>query len=98
MVLLKKVPYRKLESGLVEGAGAGMSAVFLFFFIGMLISSWMMSGTIPTLIYAGFNLITPHFFFAIVFVVTCNCWNFNRQFIDNSCNSRCRIYWDGNCA
>ena len=54
----------------MEGAGAGMSAVFLFFFIGILISSWMMSGTIPTLIYAGFNLITPPFFFAIVFVVT----------------------------
>ena len=68
--LLKKVSYRKLERGLVEGAGAGMSAVFLFFFIGILISSWMMSGTIPTLIYAGFNLITPSFFFAIVFVVT----------------------------
>lgn len=66
----KKVPYRKLEKGLVEGAGAGMGAVFLFFFIGILISSWMMSGTIPTLIYTGFSLITPQFFFAIVFVVT----------------------------
>jgi NhaC family Na+:H+ antiporter len=68
--LIKKVPYHKLESGLVSGAGAGMSAVFLFFFIGILISSWMMSGTIPTLIYAGFNLVTPLFFFAIVFIVT----------------------------
>ncbi|MDN7245991.1 Na+/H+ antiporter NhaC [Planococcus shenhongbingii] len=67
--LFKKVPYHKLESGLVAGAGAGMSAVFLFFFIGILISTWMMSGTIPTLIYAGFNLVTPLFFFAIVFVV-----------------------------
>lgn len=68
--LLKGVSYRQLERGLVEGAGAGMSAVFLFFFIGLLISSWMMSGTIPTLIYAGFNLITPLFFFAIVFLIT----------------------------
>ena len=68
--LLKKVSYKSLERGLVEGAGAGMSAVFLFFFIGILISSWMMSGTIPTLIYAGFNLITPVYFYAIVFVVT----------------------------
>ncbi|TWT09309.1 Na+/H+ antiporter NhaC [Planomicrobium sp. CPCC 101079] len=67
--LIKKVPYRQLESGLVQGAGAGMSAVFLFFFIGILISTWMMSGTIPTLIYAGFHLITPLFFFAIVFVI-----------------------------
>ena len=68
--LIKKVPYRELERGLTEGAGAGMSAVFLFFFIGILISSWIMSGTIPTLIYAGFNLVTPLFFFAIVFIVT----------------------------
>ena len=68
--LVKKVSYRRLESGLVDGAGAGMSAVFLFFFIGMLVSSWIMAGTIPTLIYAGFNLITPSYFFAIVFVVT----------------------------
>lgn len=30
----------------------------------------MMSGTIPTLIYAGFSLVTPLFFFAVVFVVT----------------------------
>lgn len=67
---LKKVPYRKLEKGLVEGAGAGMSAVFLFFFIGMLISSWMISGTIPTLIYTGFTLVSMTFFYAIVFMVT----------------------------
>ena len=68
--LLKRIPFKKLEKGLVEGAGAGMGAVFLFFFIGILISSWMMSGTIPSLIYAGFHLITPTFFFAIVFAVT----------------------------
>ncbi len=68
--LAKKLSYRELERGLIEGAGAGMGAVFLFFFIGILISSWMMSGTIPTLIYAGFSLVTPVFFFAVVFVVT----------------------------
>lgn len=68
--LIKKISYKDLERGLVEGAGAGMSAVFLFFFIGILISSWMLSGTIPTLIFAGFNLVTPLFFFAIVFIIT----------------------------
>ncbi|MBO1910849.1 sodium:proton antiporter, partial [Microvirga sp. 3-52] len=68
--LVKKVSYKQLERGLVKGAGEGMAAVFLFFFIGILVSSWIMSGTIPTLIYAGFTLITPTFFFAIVFVIT----------------------------
>lgn len=68
--LLKKVPYHKLQDGMTEGAGAGMAAVFLFFFIGMLISSWMMSGTIPSLINVGFQLITPAYFYAIAFTVT----------------------------
>lgn len=68
--LLKRITYKELERGLVDGASAGMSAVFLFFFIGILVSSWMMSGTIPTIIYAGLQLITPTFFYAIVFVVT----------------------------
>ncbi len=68
--LVKKVKYQDVESGLVEGAGAGMSAVFLFFFIGILVGTWIMSGTIPTLIYAGFQIVTPTYFFAIIFVVT----------------------------
>ncbi len=68
--LMKKVKYKEIENGLVEGAGAGMSAVFLFFFIGILVSTWIMSGTIPTLIYAGFQMVTPAYFFAIIFVVT----------------------------
>jgi len=43
--------------------------VFLFFFIGILIAAWMLAGTIPTLIYVGFDLVTPRFFLAIVFIV-----------------------------
>ncbi|NME07182.1 Na+/H+ antiporter NhaC [Psychrobacillus sp. BL-248-WT-3] len=69
--LMKKVPYKKLEEGLTDGAKAGLGAIFIFFFIGILISSLMMSGTIPTLIHLGFQFITPHFFYAIVFLVTC---------------------------
>ncbi|MFZ3578422.1 Na+/H+ antiporter NhaC [Virgibacillus sp. DJP39] len=68
--LVKRIPYRTLEEGITEGAKAGIAAVFLFFFIGILIASWMIGGTIPSLIYGGFELVTPHFFLAIVFVVT----------------------------
>ncbi len=67
--MLKKVSFQKIESGLTTGAGAGMGAVLLFFFIGILIASWMLSGTIQTLIYMGFSIISPVFFFAIVFAV-----------------------------
>jgi len=67
--LLKKVPFRELETGMIAGASAGLGAVFIFFFIGLLISSWIMGGTIPTLIYYGFLTVSPSFFFAIVFLI-----------------------------
>jgi Na+:H+ antiporter, NhaC family len=68
--LVKGVSYKSLEKGLVSGAGAGMGAVFLFFFIGILIGTWMLGGTIPTMIYIGFNIVSVTLFFAIVFAVT----------------------------
>ncbi|WP_336635953.1 Na+/H+ antiporter NhaC [Lysinibacillus fusiformis] len=67
--LLKKVPFRDLEGGMIAGASAGLGAVFIFFFIGILISSWIMGGTIPTLIYYGFLTVSPNFFFPIVFLI-----------------------------
>lgn len=65
----KKIPYKTLETGVTEGAKVGITATLLFFFIGMLISAWMVGGTIPTLIYYGFALVTEKYFLAIVFVV-----------------------------
>lgn len=67
--LAKGIAYRELETGITEGAKVGISAALLFFFIGILIASWMVGGTIPTLIYAGFHLVTPQFYLAIIFVV-----------------------------
>lgn len=68
--LVKKIPFKILENGMIEGAKSGLAAIFLFFLIGILIACWMLSGTIPTLIYAGFEVVTPSFFYAIVFVLT----------------------------
>lgn len=68
---IKKVSFKQLEAGMVEGSKAGLNAIFLFFFIGILISALMMGGTIPTLIHFGFQTITPHYFFAIVFIIAC---------------------------
>lgn len=67
--LSKEIAYKHLENGITEGAKVGIAATFLFFFIGMLIASWMLAGTIPTLIYVGFNMVTPKFYLAIVFIV-----------------------------
>ncbi|MBS4174852.1 Na+/H+ antiporter NhaC [Bacillus sp. FJAT-49736] len=67
---IQKVPFKKLEESMVKGAKTGLPAIFLFFLIGLLIATWMISGTIPTLVFGGFQVITGHFFYAIVFVLT----------------------------
>ena len=68
--LLRKIPFKVMEEGLINGAMAGIGAVILLLFIGLLIGSWMISGTIPTLVSTGFSLATSHYFYAIVFVIT----------------------------
>src|SRR5690625_5062585 len=64
--LINRISFNQLQTGMVEGAKTGMSAIFLFFLIGILISSWMISGTIPMLINSGFSLIGGTWFYAIV--------------------------------
>ncbi|MBP1931376.1 Na+/H+ antiporter NhaC [Ammoniphilus resinae] len=68
--LAKRHSIQNLEIAMVEGARAGLQAVYIFFFIGMLISSWMASGTIPTFLFLGLQLVSEHFFLAVVFAVT----------------------------
>lgn len=67
---IKKVSFKDLEASMADGAKSGIAAVMIFFFIGMLISSWMASGTIPTFIYLAVDLVSSKFFYAIVFVAT----------------------------
>ncbi|MGG3736675.1 Na+/H+ antiporter NhaC [Aeribacillus pallidus] len=67
---IRNVPLKDIEDGMVDGAKSGIQAIYIFFFIGILISSWMLSGTIPTVMYGGFELIVPQYFYAIVFLLT----------------------------
>lgn len=66
---IKKLPFSIMEAAIVKGAVSGMGAIYIFFFIGMLISIWMASGTIPTIMYYGFNWISGEYFYAVTFLV-----------------------------
>ncbi|MEG0385017.1 Na+/H+ antiporter NhaC [Solibacillus cecembensis] len=68
--LLKKVPFRQLEESMVNSAKTGIGAIYIFLLIGLLISSWIIGGTIPTLLYIGFSIIAASFFYASVFIIT----------------------------
>ncbi|MBD8032334.1 MULTISPECIES: Na+/H+ antiporter NhaC [Solibacillus] len=67
---IKKVPYRTMEKSMIASVSTSIGAIYIFLLIGVLISSWLISGTIPTLLYLGISIISASFFYAIVFIIT----------------------------
>jgi NhaC family Na+:H+ antiporter len=46
-----------------RGVSSVVSAIFILFAVGALIGTWNMSGTIPTMVYYGLELISPGWFY-----------------------------------
>ena len=68
--LMKRISFKELEESMLSGAKAGIGAIYIFLLIGLLISSWIVGGTIPTLLYIGLSIVTASFFYTIVFITT----------------------------
>lgn len=56
--------WKSIEEGLVKGISMALGACLILFVVGSLIGTWMLAGTVPTLIYYGLNLLNPTFFYA----------------------------------
>src|SRR5690606_38023255 len=56
-----------LQTAMIGGIGTAMGAILILLAVGALIGTWLMSGTVPTLIYYGLELLNPRYFF----VATC---------------------------
>ncbi|ULJ61102.1 Na+/H+ antiporter NhaC [Wielerella bovis] len=67
--LLRGVKWDDMSKRMAASVEQGMGAVYLFFFIGLLVSALMMSGAIPTLMYYGFGLISPEYFYLSAFLL-----------------------------
>ena len=75
-------PWSVLEQGIVKGVSSVTVSVFILLLIGMLSGTWMISGTVPTLISYGVRLIRPDCFLvtatvvcALVALVTGTSWS-----------------------
>ncbi|MHC8521606.1 hypothetical protein ACPJHQ_10270 [Rossellomorea sp. H39__3] len=65
--LVKKVSFKSIEEGMLSGIQGGLGAILLFVFIGMLVGSWLTSGTIQTIMYGGFHSSPPLIFMLLPF-------------------------------
>ncbi len=52
-----------------EKIGTSFMAIFIFVFVGQIIGTWMLSGTIPMMIYYGLRLLSPSMFLVSAFII-----------------------------
>jgi NhaC family Na+:H+ antiporter len=53
-----------IEQGIVTGISRSLGAILILLAVGSLIGTWMLSGTVPTMIYYGLELLNPSIFYA----------------------------------
>ena len=56
--------WAELQRAIINGISTAMGAILILLSVGGLIGTWLMSGTVPSLIFYGLELMNPQFFFA----------------------------------
>lgn len=51
-----------IEEMMIKGISRAMQAILILAIVGMMVGVWLLSGTIPTMIYYGLKLLSPSFF------------------------------------
>jgi len=59
-----------LQGFMKEGVSRALPAVFILLIIGTIVGAWILSGTIPTIIYYGLTVIDPSLFLPTVALIT----------------------------
>ena len=58
-----------IQSSIVAKFSSALPAFFILFAIGIIISSWVISGTIPMLVYYGIKIVNPSWLYVLCFAV-----------------------------
>ncbi|KZN30871.1 sodium:proton antiporter [Pseudoalteromonas luteoviolacea S2607] len=56
--------WKTLEEAMIKGITISLGAILILLMVGALIGTWLLSGTVPTLIYYGLQIINPAWFYA----------------------------------
>lgn len=56
--------WKQIEEGMVHGISLAMGAILILLAVGSLIGTWILAGTVPTLIYYGLQVLDPSIFYA----------------------------------
>lgn len=54
---------------IIDGISTAMGAILILLSVGALIGTWLMSGTVPSLIYYGLEILSPGWFYAAACII-----------------------------
>lgn len=63
--------WAEMEKAMVHGISLSLGAVLILFAVGALIGTWLLAGTVPTLIYYGLQVLDPTWFYAASCILCC---------------------------
>ena len=63
------IPYAELQQGIKETVSSMIVAILILLAVGVLVGTWMASGTVPVMIYYGMKVLTPGLFLPVVCIL-----------------------------
>lgn len=69
IALIKKIPYSELQQNMITSVTSFITPILMLLLIGALVASWIIGGTVPTLIYIGLKIIDSKFLLIITFLM-----------------------------
>ena len=61
--------WHNIEEAIVKGVSLSLGAVLILLAVGSLIGTWLLSGTVPTMIYYGLQILDPSWFYAAACII-----------------------------
>lgn len=61
--------FTDMEKMAYKSIGGGLGPIMIVMVVGVMVGTWILSGTIPSLIYFGIKVISPNFFYITTFIL-----------------------------
>jgi len=55
--------WKQIEQGMIDTITVSLPAILILFMVGALIGSWILAGTVPSMIYYGIEIMSPDYFY-----------------------------------
>lgn len=68
-LIYKGFSWEEIQENLTRKVGESVPVILILFSVGVLIGSWIVSGTIPMLIYHGISLVSPDWIYIFSFLI-----------------------------